>query len=331
MNIAVFGWYHHQNAGDDRIEQCLTRWLDGHTLMFLPAGRPPPLELLRTCDAAIIGGGGIAWKRGGVFRDMRRWVRSAGIPVAIAGISIEGDDPAMLRELRAFLDVASFAWFRDRGSLDKVGPHPRAFIAPDITWLDPFPPTTDDGDGVAVGLRQGGDLPVEKWRAALERLDLPCRAWPLYFEQGGDAALAETLLPGHDVPHAFGLEPARRAAAIVTGRFHGLLFGLQLGRPVLTVSSRPKVRRFLDEHGLADWRVDEGAPEAFTERWSDFVAAWPTLRQRAHEIRADLVRAVADLATPARDRLLATAAALPPPSRRPVARLRRLLDLGRWL
>src|SRR6185436_6357089 len=54
VNIAVFGWYHHRNAGDDRIQQCLTRWLDGHTLAFLPAGRRPPVHLLRTYDAAIL-------------------------------------------------------------------------------------------------------------------------------------------------------------------------------------------------------------------------------------------------------------------------------------
>src|SRR5687768_15511039 len=102
MNIAIFGWYHHRNAGDDRIQQCLTRWLEGHTLAFLPAGRRPPVHLLRTCDAAILGGGGLIRDRGGMFRDMARWVRAAGIPVALAGVSVEGITPELRAELRAF-------------------------------------------------------------------------------------------------------------------------------------------------------------------------------------------------------------------------------------
>ena len=89
MNIAIFGWYHHQNAGDDRMQSCLTRWLDGHTLAFLPAGRPPPIELLRTYDAVLIGGGGLIARSGGLFRGMAAWVRATRIPVGLAGVSVE--------------------------------------------------------------------------------------------------------------------------------------------------------------------------------------------------------------------------------------------------
>ena len=153
MNIAVFGWYHHQNAGDDRIQVCLTRWLEGHTLAFLPAGRPPPIHLLRTYDAAIIGGGGLIMGTGGMFRQMRRWVRLAGIPVALVGVSVENLTPGLRAELRAFLDVCCFAWFRDQGSLTALGPHPNAFVAPDVTWLYPFAPLPPATGGIALSLR----------------------------------------------------------------------------------------------------------------------------------------------------------------------------------
>src|SRR6266498_1808139 len=133
MNIAVFGWYHHRNAGDDRIQYCITRWFDGHTLAFLPAGRRPPIHLLRTYDAAILGGGGLIMGEGGMFRHMTRWVRSSGIPVALAGVSVESITSGLRAEIRAFMDVCCFAWFRDKGSLEVVGEHPKAFVAPDIT------------------------------------------------------------------------------------------------------------------------------------------------------------------------------------------------------
>jgi hypothetical protein len=320
MNIAVFGWYHHRNAGDDRIQQCLTRWLEGHTLAFLPAGRQPPIHLLRTCDAAILGGGGLIHDRGGMFRDMARWVRAAGIPVALAGVSVEGIAPELRAELRAFLDVCCFAWFRDRGSLAEVGEHPKAFVAPDVTWLYPFEPAAGEGEGLAVtsGISARDDLAA---------LGMPAHPWPLYFENGGDAAKLRDLLPDRPVSDEFDLEPARRAAAVLTGRFHGLLFSIQLGRPALATSDAPKVRRFLEDNGLEGWHLQGD----LASEWPAFVARWPRMRAEALGLRERLRDEVWERTAPARERLLAAASALPPPGRRIGNRLREMLDLGSWI
>jgi polysaccharide pyruvyl transferase WcaK-like protein len=318
MNVAVFGWYHHRNAGDDRIQQCLTRWLEGHTLAFLPAGRKPPIHLLRTCDAAVLGGGGLIQGEGGMFRHMARWVRSAGIPVALAGVSVEAITPTLHQELREFLDVCCFAWFRDRGSLDTIGGHPRAFVAPDLTWLYPFEPAPGEGEGLAV----------TSARADLAALPgVPLHPWPLYFEHGGDAAALRELLPDRPVPEELDLEPARRAAAVVTSRFHGLLFSIQLGRPALATSEAPKVCRFLEENGLQGWHLQGDLPSA----WPGFVRRWPQMREEALRLRARLHEEVWEKSGAARETLLAAAAALPPPDRRIGNRLRRMLDLGSWL
>lgn len=309
MNIAVFGWYHHQNAGDDRMQQCITRWFDGHTLAFLPAGRPVPMDWLRTYDGVILGGGGILMSRGGMFRDMASWIRRFGGPVALCGVSAESLPDDLAGELRAALDVMSFAWFRDQGSLDAVGPHPRAFVAPDLSWLYPFE-ECDPGQGTAIGLRREGDFPVDAWRAAFDDLDGPRLPWPLYFESGGDAELAERLLglePGAS-GREFSVEVARRAARIVTGRFHGLTFGMQLGRPVLTVSSRPKVARFLEEHGLGDWRVDEHDAAAFQALWPRFLEAEADILDRFRDLRGRLAEQVVDRSREPRARFLEEAA-----------------------
>ncbi len=378
MNIAVFGWYHHRNAGDDRMQYCITRWLDGHCLAFLPAGRPPPVELLRTYDAVIIGGGSIISAGAGMYRNMARWVRAAGIPVAMVGVSLTEITPELRRELRAFfdLDLCCFAWFRDQESVELVGSHPKAFAAPDITWLYPFPvmpPTAAARPSVAVCLRKQRDLPVERWRRVLATLarDHDILPWPLYFENGGDAAvLAEALGTGsgaagqraavgdkglasamernatsargspvhdspftiHDSPSAaeFTLEPVRRATAVVSGRFHGLLFALQMGRPVLAVGSLPKTRRFLAANGLEPWWVTENQPERLLDLCPALLAesldrdgAVASLRERLH-------KQTTNVAADVRQRLLDAAARLPPPSRRPRNRLRRWLDFGQW-
>ncbi|MFP5288555.1 MAG: polysaccharide pyruvyl transferase family protein [Thermoanaerobaculia bacterium] len=316
MNIAVFGWYHHRNAGDDRIQQCLTRWLDGHTLAFLPAGRRPPVHLLRTCDAASLGGGGLIRDRGGMFRGMARWVRQAGIPVALAGVSVEAITPGLRRELREFLDVCCFAWFRDRGSLEAVGDHPRAFVAPDATWLYPFEPAEGEGRGIAVSAGPGSLQPRDAWRAALtgiERGGEPLHPWPLWFENGGDARALRELIPDAVLPGEFDLDPARRAAAVLAGRFHALLFALQLGRPALAASDAPKVRRFLEDNGLQGWSVSGPGP-----------LRWPAAGDEALRLRSRLHDEVWEKTAPARERLLDAASRLPPPGRR--NRLRSLLD-----
>jgi polysaccharide pyruvyl transferase WcaK-like protein len=320
MNIAIFGWYHHQNAGDDRIQHCLTRWLDGHTLAFLPAGRSVPVELLRTYDAAIIGGGGLIHKRGALFRDMADWVHAAGIPGALVGVSVEAIDEALRAELHTFMDKAVFAWFRDQGSLDSVGTHPNAFVAPDVTWLYPYAPDPPKDpvtlEGIAVSLRAERGLDGDGWRQALARLGMPFKPWPFYFEGGGDQALLDNLFPDRPVANEFSTAPARAAQAVLAGRFHAAVFALQLGRPFIAVSSRPKMRRFLTEHGLGEWCVAEDRPQDFIALWPDFCAAQDRLAAKSHALASQLHREVWDKTTHARAQLLKAAAALPPPRRR---------------
>lgn len=332
-NLAVFGWYHHRNAGDDRIAACLTRWLDGATLAFLPAGRRPPRALLDTLDGVLIGGGGLLTDPGGVFRDLASRTRDAGIPVALAGVSLEGDDPALVAELRAFLDVAAFAWFRDAGTLEAVGPHPRAFVAPDVTWLYPYPVAAagdvmSAGDGIAVAIGTTARLDRPAWREALAATGRPLRPWPLYFEGGGDGRVLGELLPGAPLPDEWTLEPAIRSGLVVASRFHAVLFAIQLGRPFLALAQTPKLRRFLAEHGLDELGLDPARPEALPQAVERVLAAGDGIRTRLLDLRQRLTATVRSATDPVRDRFLASAVAQPPPSRRLRARLRRLFDLG---
>lgn len=342
MNIAVFGWYHHQNAGDDRMQQCITRWLDGHCLAFLPSGRPPPLALLRTYDAAIIGGGSLVNAHAGLFRHMRRWVRSAGIPVAMLGVTVDAVTPELRQELREFLDVCCLAWFRDEASLALIGPHPRAFVAPDITWLYPHPIQSPSArhpppaaalspTAVAVCLRRQRDLPVAAWREALAKLGVPCLPWLLYFENGGDSAVLREALPAAP-PDAFteefSLTPLRQADAVISSRFHGVLFALQSGVPVLAVSALPKTIRFMEQAGLGDWVIPEAEPARLAAVWPRFVAHLPELRATAFAIRDRLHAEARAAGDRAREQLLAAAGKLAPPNRRSWNRVRTMLNIG---
>jgi hypothetical protein len=231
----------------------------------------------------------------------------------MAGVSVEGITPGLRRELREFLDVCCFAWFRDRGSLEAVGDHPKAFVAPDVTWLYPFEPAAEEGRGVAVSAGPGSLQPRDAWRDALAALGEPLHPWPLWFENGGDVRALRELIPDTVLPGEFDLDPARRAAAVLAGRFHALLFALQLGRPALAASDAPKVRRFLDDNGLQSWHVAEPGR-----------LHWPGTREEGLRLRSRLHDEVWEKTAAAREQLLDAAARLPPPGRR--NRLRSLLD-----
>ena len=328
MNIAVFGWYHHRNAGDDRIQACLTRWLDGHTLAFLPAGRPAPVGLLRTYDAAIIGGGGLLMNEGGIFRRMAGWVRSAGIPVALVGVSVERLTPGLRSELREFLDVCCFAWFRDQGSLDEVGAHPRAFVAPDVTWLYPYPVSPPRSDAVALALARPVRVPTDAWRDVMARLGKPVLPWPLHFEGGGDGKVLSEVLPGAVVPSEFTLEPLLQSDVAVSARYHGLLFAIQTGRPFVAVGGLPKTRRFLTDVGLGEWTIDESEPGALPDRLRHLERVGEAHSLRLLSLRDELRAETEKASRVALDKLLEAASSLPRPSRRWRTRLRSAIE--RW-
>jgi len=330
MNIAVFGWYHHRNAGDDRIQYCISRWLDGHTLAFLPAGRPVPVHMLRTYDAAIIGGGGLIMTEGGVFKKMSRWISAAGIPVACVGVSVEALTPGLRDELREFLDQCCFGWFRDQASLDEIGPHPNAFVAPDITWLYPFPLLPAASNGVALCLRKRNGLAIEKWKRAVEQLGERVTPWPLYFEEGGDAEILRRVMPGESIPDEFNLAPLKESAIVIAERYHGVIFALQSGRPALAVSSLPKTRRFMKEHDLSQWCTSETEPEKLRVVLQSMNDNREKLLHQVLQLRSSLCQRVTLQAQKARELLLTAAGALPQPNRRWNHRVRQALDLGSY-
>lgn len=312
MNVLVLGWYHHRNAGDDRMERVLTEWLEGHTLGFLPAGRPLPAAYARRWDAVLIGGGGLLQRRGGVFGHLDRFVRRARVPVGLVGVSAEAAPDDLAAELRAAADRCVVLWFRDRGSLEALGldDHPRAMVGPDLTWLRPVeadPAVTPDRTGVAVAAAPHAGLDPEAWRPALAALPAPLRPWPFWLEHGADRRALGELLPGAAVPAHHDLAPALHAAVVVSARYHGLVFGLQLGRPVVGVGDSPKVRRLLEEVGLGRCWVGADRPDRLGEVVGAHLADLPAADREAAEVAERLRADAAGCGAEVRRRLEAAA------------------------
>lgn len=324
MNVLVLGWYHHRNAGDDRMERVLTEWLEGHTLGFLPAGRALPAGYARRWDAVLVGGGGVLQRRGGVFGHLDRFVRRARVPVGLVGVSAEAAPDDLAAELRAAADRCTVLWFRDRGSLEALGlgAHPRALVGPDLTWLRPVeadPAVVPARTGVAVATAPHAGLDPVAWRPALGALPAPLRPWPFWFEHGADRRALGELLPGATVPAHHDPSPAHQAAVVVSARYHGLVFGLQLGRPVVGVGDAPKVRRLLEEAGLGRCWVPADRPDHLAEVVSAHLEDLAAADQEAGQVAARLRADAAACGEEVRRRL--EAAARPLDGRRPWRRL----------
>jgi len=262
VNVLVLGWYHHQNAGDDRLQHAITRWLEGHTLGFLPAGRRLPASFARRWDVVLIGGGGLLVGEGGVFHRLATLPRRARVPVGFVGVSAETVPHDLRHELDAFGSHAVVAWFRDEGSQRACGADrwPAAFVGPDLTWLEPHPAVDGPGEGVAFAAGPTAPLDEAAWREALATLHQPVRPWPFHEEGGADREVLRRVVPSGVLPAGWDVEPGRASAVVVSTRYHGLQFGLQLGRPVVGVGDAPKVRRFLDEQGIGDWWLPADDP-----------------------------------------------------------------------
>jgi polysaccharide pyruvyl transferase WcaK-like protein len=243
-----------------------------------------------------------------VLRNLSSWVKAAGIPVALVGVSVERLSDELRADLRAFLDLCSFAWFRDRGSLEQVGDHPKAFVAPDLTWLYPqaaLPPASSAC--VAVSLRKHAGLDVDAWKLTLGRVNCPTVPWPLYFEQQGDAEPLRRVFPDRVVADEFTMAPLEDATSVVSMRYHGVLFGLQAARPVIGVGAQPKLVRFMSEQGLSAWRLDEADVALVPELLDRLDAQRERVMDQVLALRQTQFDAAARAAESTRDRLLSEA------------------------
>lgn len=322
MNILVLGWYHHRNAGDDAIQEAVTAWLEGHTLGFLPAGRPLPASFARHWDAIVIGGGGILQQRGGVLRDLRSLRRRTGVAIVFAGVSAERPTPELIAEIQRSAPHLAGFWARDQGTLDELGLHPsdHVFTGPDLTWLRP--PVPDDRPttrtGIAVAAAAHAQLDVDAWRAALATLPTRTRPWPFWLEHDADPKLLAKLLPNAVPADTHDPLLAHDAALVVSARYHGVVFALQQGRPVIGIGDAPKVRRLFTEHGLDRWLVPADRPDLLRSKvdeiLGDLSGADAAVEAVARQLRAEAADAAG------RTRTLLESAARPLEGRHPLRR-----------
>jgi polysaccharide pyruvyl transferase WcaK-like protein len=264
---------------------------------------------------------------GGALRGLRHLLRRAHVPLGFVGVSAEHPEPALAAELQGVAHRLAVFWARDEGTLAELGltAGERTFVAPDLSWLvapsaaGPRPPR---GAGVAVAVAGHGGLDADAWGPALAALPGPVRPWPFLLERDADHHALQRLLPDAVVPTSHDAALAAEVAVVVSARYHGLVFGLQQGRPVVGIGDAPKVRRLLHEQGLADWHVPADRPDRVGPVVASLLAEHEEASARAAEVAA---RARADVRAAAQRTLaLLERDARPLDGRSPLRRVLRL-------
>ena len=139
MNIGILGWYYQNNAGDDRILECLKQKAEalGATKIsvFIAWDElASKTDAINTCDFLLVGGGGL------ILRNTNRLVtlfEKVTIPWAFIGVSIDSVGDDNLNFITYIADHAKFIIVRDQFSCDIFNRYRKeaVFLAPDLTFF----------------------------------------------------------------------------------------------------------------------------------------------------------------------------------------------------
>jgi polysaccharide pyruvyl transferase WcaK-like protein len=255
MKIAIFGYYNALNAGDDRIQYCITKLLQGNSIVFLPHYLSPPQEYLQSFDWILIGGGGLVFERVGIWVNIKQWITKCKAKIGVFGLGVNRVSQDLLPELLDLIEKSDFFYVRDEISKSLLNDHPKVEVHPDLTWCFPFPPvepnTSSTNNKIAINLApcHWKDFVPEMWIKELSQFQL--NPFPLNFNVDRDFDLLEKYL--WKIPfQEFSLQPLIDSEILVACRFHAIIFAMQMGKPFLAINYDHKVERLLKESNLSE-------------------------------------------------------------------------------
>jgi polysaccharide pyruvyl transferase WcaK-like protein len=291
MKIAILGWYYQNNAGDDRILECLKRKCDAlgatEVSVFIAWDElSSKIEEINTYDFLLVGGGGL------ILRNTNRLVslfEKINIPWAFIGVSIDSVGEDNLKFITYISNRAKFIVVRDQFSLDVFKSYRKdaLFIAPDLTFLYPYKNNASDEikNSVAVSLRPWrpnlfkqytknyhrfnklvhkvpviakflGLWDINKFAKLVKKhTSVVIKPFPLHINDvNGDDLLMQTYFDA-EKNNAFNIEDLIQSDYLIGMRLHSLIFATQLGVPFVAVSYASKIDNYLEDIGLSNFIV----------------------------------------------------------------------------
>jgi len=287
MDIAIIGWYGHENIGDERILYCLKRAFCGHTLSIYGSWDDAlaHLDQINRCDYVLIGGGGL------ILRDTHKYtllIEQIKQPLSFVGISIESDHP----DLYDFFDVmkrkAQHIFVRDSESKKILNDHYKVIVGPDLTFLYPYDIKEEiKHDSCGLNIR-----PWHYWNFVLNgsyhnfmsKIDIKYPSlkkyyfmpkWdeeravstvfksfkavepiPFYFEVNNKNDFTVMSKYFNELAAEYDENTYNNIRYLIGMRFHSILFATQYGIPFLSLSYQPKNSNYLNDADLKDLSVD---------------------------------------------------------------------------
>ena len=266
--IAIFGFYNARNVGDDRIQQSLVHVLSNHVLVFFPHYlEPPHTKYLHTFDWILIGGGGLVFKKVGIWNNLKKWLSRANRPFGVVGVGANTFDKSLGEDLCWLADKAQFFYVRDNASKLLLGSHKRVEVLTDLTWCLPFMLTMNEMVSGQIALNLAPcpwkQYAPEQWAHQLKQRNVV--PLPLYFTGDKDYILMRKIF-GESVPNDFDVCALERSQLLVGCRYHSLIFAMQLRKPFIAIKYDDKVASLLEEAGLEDLGLETHEYERINER-----------------------------------------------------------------
>ena len=254
MKIAVFGYYNALNAGDDRIQDCITKLLKGHTVVFLPHFLPPPKEYIQSFDWILIGGGGLVFERVGIWVKPKQWIKKCKAKIGVFGLGVNHVSSILLEEVYTIINHSEFFFVRDEQSKILLNNHPKINVQPDPTWCFPFQFQTnliEENKSIALNLLpcHWKQFEPNAWVKSLSEFEV--QPFPFHFGTDRDGDLLESYY-SNSTPKEFSLEPLIKSQIVVACRFHAIIFAMQLGKVFIAINYDDKVKRLLTDADLLE-------------------------------------------------------------------------------
>lgn len=285
MRIAVFGYYHQLNYGDDRIGNSMVRALHPHTIVLFPHNQEPPS--MQWFDLILVGGGGLVWERVGIWKKIDQWLSSSQKPFGVIGLGINSLDERLKLDLLWVAEHAQLFVVRDQRSHQLLDNHPKVKVLPDLTWMFPYAAKLNSSNSSAIALSlaskhpQGYD-PIAWGKHIRTTTDVV--PFPLRFGEKHDSGIFQTL-GFENTPHDFTINPLYDCNYLIGTRFHSIVFALQVGIPFIAILYDDKVRRVLADNDLLDLSIGAFDLEALAAKIDYLQSNTPKILARIQNVR----------------------------------------------
>jgi len=316
MKIGILGWYFQNNAGDDRILECLKQKCEalgasGVSVFIAWDELSSKIEEINTCDFLLVGGGGL------ILRNTNRLVslfEKVTIPWAFIGVSIDSVGEDNLKFITYISNTAKFIVVRDQFSWGVFKNYRKEalFIAPDLTFLYPYKNNASNEikNSVAVSLRPWRPNLFKQYTKNYHRFNklvhkLPVitsflRLWdintfaklvkkhtsvvikpfPLHINDvNGDNLLMQTYFDAKK-NNEFNIDDLIQSDYLIGMRLHSLIFATQLGVPFVAVSYASKIDNYLEDMGLSNFVVNVNNFKALPKKIAQLKTQKESISQR---------------------------------------------------